>query len=58
MKFGDLDYDSEDFTLIEIELRYDFATLEGTSGSGASYWAGDATEIKSTVWDPGQGNPE
>ena len=54
MKFGDLDYDSEDFTLIEIELRYDFATLKGTSGAGASYYANEASTVKSTVWDPGQ----
>ena len=33
-KFGDLAYDSDDLTEIEMELRYDWAQLDGTTTSG------------------------
>jgi hypothetical protein len=46
LKFGDLDYDSEDFTLIEMEIRYDWATLQGVDGGSL------LLEGTSTVWDP------
>ena len=42
VKFGDLDYDGDDLTDIEIELRYDWAYLEtaenGANGAGNTYW--------------------
>ena len=34
VKFGDLDYDSEDMNEVELEIRYDWATLESTPDSG------------------------
>lgn len=42
VKFGDLDYDGDDLTDIEIELRYDWAYLEtaedSVKGGGNSFW--------------------
>ena len=35
VKFGDLDYDGDDLTDVEIELRYDWAYLETENGSAA-----------------------
>jgi len=44
VKWGDLDYEGEDLTTIDITLRYDWATLSdvGTSaagGDGSKYWS-------------------
>jgi hypothetical protein len=50
MKFGDLDYDSEDFTLIEIEIRYDFATLAGSGN--ASLHGAKSGPTESKLFDP------
>ena len=46
VKFGDLDYDGDDLTDIEIELRYDWAYLE-TDKAGAGPTGG------SSYWNPG-----
>ena len=48
VKFGDLDYDGDDLTDIEIELRYDWAYLEtdiaGVQGTQSFWNPGSATE--------------
>ena len=42
VKFGDLDYDGDDLTDIEIELRYDWAYLntenDSKAGGGKAFW--------------------
>ena len=42
VKFGDLDYDGDDLTDVEIELRYDWAYLEtendSKAGGGNRFW--------------------
>ena len=52
MKFGDLDYDSEDFTLIELELRYDFATLKGSGGESLSAGKKASGPSENAIFDP------
>ena len=36
IKYGELDYDGEDMTMIDLEFRYDWATLETDVGSSVS----------------------
>lgn len=36
-KFGDLAYDSDDLTEVELEIRYDFASFKKNQGGG-EYW--------------------
>ena len=36
-KFGDLAYDSDDLTEVELEIRYDFASFK-KGRSGPEYW--------------------
>jgi hypothetical protein len=53
VKFSDLDYDSEDLSTCDLELRYDWATMEskagGTAGS-ATAPAGPAAVAKTWEW--------
>ena len=35
VKYGELDYESDDLTNVELEIRYDYATLETSDGN---YW--------------------
>ena len=44
IKYGDLDYEGDEMTNIELELRYDWATLETTNSSAS----GDG---ELSVWD-------
>ena len=36
LKFGDLDYENDDLTEIELELRYDWAICDTTNGGGSA----------------------
>jgi hypothetical protein len=44
VKYGDLDYEGDEMTDVEIELRYDYAYLETT---------GLSTQGENSFWDPG-----
>jgi len=39
VKFGELDYESDDLTMIDLEIRYDWAELRTTGGGKKSFWA-------------------
>ena len=54
VKFGDLDYDGDDLTDIEIELRYDWAYLStDKEGVGPGRDGLGATKSKKEIWNPG-----
>ena len=38
VKYGELDYESDDLTAIELEIRYDYASIETSAGDPKSYW--------------------
>jgi hypothetical protein len=53
VKFSDLDYDSEDLSTCDLELRYDWATMESkTGGTGGTTEApaGPASVAKTWTW--------
>ena len=42
VKFGDLDYENDDLTQIELEFRYDWATVEHSDGTSAFVGPGES----------------
>mgnify|MGYP003631954277 FL=1 len=58
VNFGELDYESEDLTEVQVEVRYDYATLE-TANAGTDLVSGGSTDGKTRkssteFWKAGQ----
>ena len=53
VKFGDLDYDGDDLTDIEVELRYDWAYLETMKDSGFAGNRDLHPGAPNSFWNPG-----
>ena len=52
VKFSDLDYDSEDLSTCDLELRYDWATMSSeTSGTTGTDGEGPATADAEWKWE-------
>jgi hypothetical protein len=54
VNFGELDYESEDLTEVQVEIRYDYASLE-TANSGTDMTPGGGSALTTKkFWDAGQ----
>tara|TARA_Y100000114_G_scaffold144069_1_gene152244 strand:- start:1408 stop:1983 length:576 start_codon:yes stop_codon:yes gene_type:complete len=53
VKFGDLDYESDDLTEVEVEVRYDYATLETANKGTNQEAAGETPGPQTSFWKAG-----